>query len=192
MKGLTVVGEDDLDRAEKVLLEALTDHIGAGQEAGPHRLHAEELVRAGSVDDVAGLVSVAGEGLLDEDVLAGIQGEQCVLSMAAVGRGDVDDVDVRVAHQILVAAVAAGDTVPFRESLRTAYVAGTNGDHLLTGVRAEGAHHLIGDPTGAEDAPTERGSGHRVGGPRARQGERHALIVPHDCSAGNEAVGPDA
>ena len=84
MKGLTVVGEDDLDRAEKVLLEALTDHIGAGQEAGPHRLHAEEALRAGSFDDVAGFGSVAREGLLDEDVLAGIEGEKRVLPVATV------------------------------------------------------------------------------------------------------------
>ena len=82
------------------------------QEPRPHGFKRDKALCRGHVHDLGGLGRVEGEGLLHEDVLAGLE---CQLGRAHVlgvrGR-DIDDVDLRVGHQRLVAAMRRADAEP--------------------------------------------------------------------------------
>lgn len=63
---------------------------------------------AGDIAEHPALVGVDGNGFLDEHVLARRQGEAGVLVVVAVGRGDVDDVDMWIDYELGVGAVGFG------------------------------------------------------------------------------------
>ena len=178
---LAMVGQDRHHLAEQPSSDRLSDDVVVRQEAAPHRLHAEDPGRTDRGDELAGLLRVGGEGLLDEDVLAGPDRQQRVLEVLAVRGGDVDDVDVRVGDKILVGAVGthrpvlAGVRTAVRldEGLGTAQVSRTDGDDLLLGAPVladlEGVDHLARDPPGTEDAPAQAGDGRGIGSRRRTQ-----------------------
>ena len=85
----------------------LPDHRVAGR---PHRLHQEPVVLAGQPDHLLGVGRVERERLLAEHVLAGLEAQPGVVEVEGVRRRDVDDVDVRVRHQLLVGAVRRART----------------------------------------------------------------------------------
>lgn len=60
------------------------------------------------LDELLSLRGVDGEGFFAQDGLAGLQAEHGVLVVVRVWRGDVDDVDVLVGHQVFVGAVGSG------------------------------------------------------------------------------------
>jgi hypothetical protein len=60
------------------------------------------------VDDPPGPGQRRGEGLLDEDGLAGLEGGDGEVGVLRVRRRDVDDVDGVVVEQFAVGAVRAG------------------------------------------------------------------------------------
>ena len=82
----------------------------ARNEPGPHRLHQKAMVTTRCSDHFGGLRRVDGEGLLTEHVLPGVKRGNGHVAMVAVGRGDVDDVDIRICEQFGVAAVSVGDS----------------------------------------------------------------------------------
>jgi hypothetical protein len=53
----------------------------------------DALFRGGEVDEVAGVGGAGGEGLVDDDVLAGAEGGGGELGVGGVGGGDDDEVD---------------------------------------------------------------------------------------------------
>ena len=91
-------------------------HVG-GKEAAPDRLHQEAVVRSRRVGHPRRLRVVEGERLLAEHVLAGIQVEQRVVTVAAVRGAHVHHVDVEVVGHCLVRAVAVRDRVLDREAI---------------------------------------------------------------------------
>ena len=111
---LAVVGEDGAHVPEQAGVEHLPHDVEARQEEGPHRLHAEDAGGRGGSRDLLCLSGIEADRLLDEHVLAGLDGEQRALAVQVVRRRDVDDVDVRVGEQrvaglnaLSIAAVAA-------------------------------------------------------------------------------------
>lgn len=179
VEGLAVIGEDVLDLTQKTVLEALADDVDAGEEAGPHGLHREQALGLRGVEDVLGLGGVARERLLDEDVLAGVEGEQGLGVVLGVGRGDVDDVEVRVVDEFLIGPVCRVRTELVREGLRSAQVTGGNGLDHLVGLGAQGRDALACDVAGAEDAPPEGGGGARVRGTGSGERRGHRPILAH-------------
>ena len=63
--------------------------------------HEREAARGGEVDQLAGLRRVRGPGLLDEDVLAGLERGFGEAVMRADGRGDEHGIDVRVGEDLV-------------------------------------------------------------------------------------------
>ena len=65
----------------------------------------------GSGGQGAGLVGVAGEGLLEQHVLAGVERLGCPLAVHAVGQRNVDGIDIGVLKQLLIGGVGFGEAV---------------------------------------------------------------------------------
>src|SRR5690606_18158913 len=144
------------------------DHVR--QEARPHRLHDEDAALAGGGEDLPRLGGATGEGLLDEDVLAGLDRLERVRAVLAVRGGDVDGVDGVVRDEVGVPAVRAGDAVLTGEGGRTRGVAGPDGDDLTAAQRGHLPGEGAGDAAGAEDPPPQRWRVERVGS-RGQGGE---------------------
>ena len=97
-----------MDLADLARLDQFPDLDADGKVARPHGLHEEDALLLGHGDELLGLGGRHGQGLFAEDILAGHEGEHGVLEVVAVGSGDVDDVDVRVVHKLLVGAIGLG------------------------------------------------------------------------------------
>ncbi len=80
-------------------------------EAHPHGFHEEKPPGPGRGDHAFGLSGVQGEGLLAENGLARLQAHQRVRAMKIVRSADINDVDVGIGGQGLVAWVAAGNAM---------------------------------------------------------------------------------
>ena len=65
-------------------VDGLTDHVVVRQEARPHGFHDEHAGELRRLEHLPSLRGVARECLLDEDVLARLDGEQCVVAVLAV------------------------------------------------------------------------------------------------------------
>ena len=154
------------------------------QEAGPHRLHHEHPALPGGREHLLGLGHVAGERLLDQHVLARLDGQQRVVTVLGVRGGDVDRLDRVVGTERLVGVVHGATAVRGRERLAALAGAGADGGDLAAGAGQQGIGERGGDATGAEDAPAQRrglegiGDGHRLGPRRRRErSEWHAWVL---------------
>ncbi len=79
-----MVGDDADQLADLTTADHLVHRTHVGQEPGPHRLHDEDPRGRGGVEHLLGLVRVAREGLLDQHVLAGGDGEPGVREVRGV------------------------------------------------------------------------------------------------------------
>ena len=140
--------------------------------AHPHGLGEEEVARAGVLGELPAGGGVEGQGLLAEHRLAGVEAEQGVLEVPAVGAGHVDHVDVGVGGQRGVVAVGArvGRAVLGEERAGPLDVARPGGDDLVVGQQREVAGEAARDASGGEDPPAQGA----VGG----QGRGHAAGLP--------------
>ena len=131
----------------------LADHRVARR---PHRLHEEAVVLAGEPDHLLGVGGVEGDRLLAEHVLAGLEAQPGVVQVEGVGRRDVDDVDGRVGHQLLVGAVRRGRAV-LAPRMIWALSSRRDPDRREPGARhqREVAGEGLGDLAGRQDAPTD-------------------------------------
>ena len=160
---LPVVGDDAHQIADLAARKDVAHDDHVRQEAGPHRLHHEHARCPGRVEDLRGLGCVDGERLLDQDVLAGGDGQQGVVEVLGVRGGDVDDLDVRIGDERLVAAVRAGDAVAGGELVGAFLGARPDRDHGRLRVPRDRLGEDAGDPAGAQDAPPKGGGGCGVG-----------------------------
>ena len=90
-----------------------------GEIARPHRLHCQHLVLRCCIRNPLRLIGGDRHRLLDQNVLARLDGEQCVIKMEFLGCGDVDDIDVRVGDELFVTGVGRGDAVGTSECFCT-------------------------------------------------------------------------
>ena len=135
------------------------------QEARPHGFHDEHAGALRRLEHLPSLGGVARECLLDEDVLARLDGEQCVVAVRAVWRGDVHDVDVVVSNEFAVGSVgrcSGGEFVD--ELLRPLNISRTDGYDALRRPRRERLRERAGDAAGRDDAPAQARCVHGVEG----------------------------
>jgi len=125
-------------------------------EAHPDGLHAEQLPPPGLGNHLAGLAGVQGERLLEQDRLARAEGQQRVLVVLTVGRGDVDDVEVRVGDQLGVGAVGAVRAEAVGQRGRPFAASRAHRHDLVVRRLGDLGTHHAGDAPGAEDAPPDR------------------------------------
>ena len=141
--------------ADRSVLDQLAGEDDRRLEAGPHRLHREDLVAPGGLDDVGRAGHRGGEGLLHQHRLAGVQrgdGDRVVLR---VRRRDVERVDLVVAHDLRVRPVRAVDPVLVRERLGPVERAAGHGHGPGAWRVREVLHHAGGDPSRPDDAPAD-------------------------------------
>ena len=174
---LAHVHGDGLDPAQQIRREHLPDHVEARQGQRPHRLHAEQALVAGQLDQFPRGLDGGGHGFLDQHVPPGLQGEPGVGGVIQVARSDVDDVHV-LGHEFLVGATGHLDAVSFGELACPFRGAGADGDNALGGVPGHRGDEPVGDPSGSDHAPAKGGHGGRVGGAGLGQGVNHLRSVP--------------
>ena len=153
----------------------ITSNFGRYADHSASRRNRPDSAAAAVIRETSAVVQ--SDRLLHERVPAGGQGEQGVVDVEVMGCGDVDDVDLRVADELLVRAVAAGllDTRVHGEGVRRLERSRADRIHLLPGVPPHRPDEPAGDPPGPEDAPPQRRGIHRVrgAGRRKRRGKRH-------------------
>ena len=127
---LVVVRDHCPDLAQGTGPNQLTDADHVRKVAGPHGLKCDQSLRLGELHNLPGLPGVHGEGLFNQHVFAGVQGQQRILVVERVRRRNVDNIDVRVSHEVLVASMGRGDLKPGRELRRRCQGPGAHGlDH---------------------------------------------------------------
>src|SRR5262249_45958229 len=88
----------DLNRAQAAGAEEVDGLADPAAGADLRAGLADAVVPPGRFDDAPALADVVADGLLDVDVLAGLEGPDGGQGVPVVGRGDADDVDVAVLH----------------------------------------------------------------------------------------------
>ena len=151
---------DESERADGSVVDQASQGGGPGLVPPHERLHQEDAARTAVFDHRLGLVGVQRQGLLAEDVLAEVGGEEDPGLVQLVGQGDVDGVDVGVGDGGLVGAVRCRDAeLRGPGSGRLGVSAGDRPDGAgLRGADA-GDQAASADPGAAEDRPLERSVG---------------------------------
>ena len=72
------------------------------EEPCPDGLHQKQILLFSCLDQLARLCSVHGKGLLAQNMLPRKQAEHSILVMVRMWRSDIDDVDIRIFHELLV------------------------------------------------------------------------------------------
>jgi hypothetical protein len=157
---LGVFGVHRAHLAQAAGVDQAVDVRHVRQEAGPHRLEDDEILLPGELGDALRLVAGERERLLDQDVLAVLESELRVGRVEVVRCRDVDDVDVRISGQFLVAAVGTGQSELGRERAGRLRRTGTDREHPVS-VQQQLLGEGPGDSTGGEDAPAQRAGGSR-------------------------------
>ena len=117
--------------------------------------HQEDIVAPRRLDDGHSLGVVEREGLLTQDMLAGLGGLDRPLRVLGMGGGDVDGLDIRVGQQRIVAAVATWDVEGVAESIGGRPLpAAHGGEHAAVRSR-DAAGERLSDVARAQDAPRE-------------------------------------
>ena len=114
---LAVVGDHRGDVADHSGLDGLAQLVHVRQVARPHGLHDEDACLLGGRENGLGLRRVLGKGLLDEDVLAGLDGLDRGLVVVVVRGRDVDGVDVVARHELRVGLIRVASIVRLGELL---------------------------------------------------------------------------
>ena len=122
-----VIGDDRINLAERPRCHNLADTHHMREESRPRRLEHNKVFRCGETDDPARFAGVDGEGLFDQHVLAGIERHQGVFRVRGMRRRHVDDVDIAIGRERLVATVRLGNVEPCREAVGASLRAQTNG-----------------------------------------------------------------
>ena len=189
---LEVVGAHVLDGAQRAADRERAHQGLAGQEAHPHGLHGEQAPVPRGAEDAAGLDGAAGEGLLHQDGLARLQGQERVVGVEGVRRGDVDGVDVGVGDEVLVGAVGANGLALARtrmgldEGPGPGGVTASDGGDETGGVGGHVTGEGAGDVAGAQDPPAQHRGVLRLGD---RPGEVER--VPGLGQGGHDLAGQD-
>jgi len=129
------------------------------KEPRPHALHQEQAPPARDPNDPPSLGGVDGEGLLAEHAFSRQEAEFDVLRVERVGRGDVDDIHVRVGGEFLVARVRTGEAVGFGETVGGVLRAGPDGQRLRIRQGGEGFCKPGGDGARPDDPPSDPAHG---------------------------------
>src|SRR5207249_8971394 len=156
------------DLAEVLLGDEAPEVAERGGEAKGEGHHVDSRAPSRRLGEPARLRVADGEGLLAQDVLAGLDGGRGHGVVQVTRRADDDGVDPGVVEERLPRGVDARDRPAARVRPGSSGVAGGDGDDLAElGQEAEARQvDEIGDAPGAHDADPEAG----VAQPRASSG----------------------
>jgi hypothetical protein len=101
-----------------------------------------------------------------------------VRQVAGMGCGDVDNIDLRIADEVLVRSVRPRNAESFCKCGRPCVAAGADRDNLLTRFRLEGIDEPFGDPARADHTPAERRCLDWIRYPRQGQTVGQRLLAP--------------
>ena len=135
---------------------------------GPHRFDEQSVSPTCCRRHVPSLVRIESEGFLAQDMLAGVEGLDDPFGVLIICKAHVDDVDVRIIEEGVVACENA-QWVEVRRALLTA-----TSDRLevCSIRRMHGrSHRPRRDPAGAEETPPD---GHRL--PEQLRHDGHAVV----------------
>ena len=137
-------------------------------EPRPHRLHQEAIVLTGDASTISlDCAALSANGFSHSTCLPARSAAIVISQWLAVGRGDVDDVDVGIGEQVVVGAVGARDAEPCRELLGRVLGPRADGHDLGAGRPASSVCSawvmLAAILTGRSDAPANRPVGCAVG-----------------------------
>ncbi len=152
-----VVGADLDDAAEGAVEEQLADGEEVAVETAVVEGDDVFAAAGGEVDELAGLGGGGGEGLVDDDVLVGEEGDAGELDVGGVGCGDDDDVDGGVGEGLAGGVDEAGGGVALGGGL----CGGTGDDGVEFEAGDGGDHGAVEDATGeavADDGYAEWGA----------------------------------
>jgi len=137
---------DELDGADRSVVQPLPHSPVHGQKARPERFHQEQVLRLRQRDQIRSLEGIDRERLLHQDRLAGFQAQASLAVMEPVRAGDVDRVDLRIASQRLIRIVVDGRPVPLRKGL--AALRGSARNRMQSGAldAIQGLRKAVGDP----------------------------------------------
>jgi len=121
-------------------------------------LHDRSGCLPGDVAKVAGLLGVAGQRLLAQHVLPGLEGGHVPLGVEGVDQRVVDDIDLGISNDLGVGLVHRADAVLLGESFGAATVARSDGDQLVAQHPRGLDDAFLRDPRGAKDSNTQRGT----------------------------------
>ena len=142
------------------------DHLGDdGEESGPHPLHREDLVGPSSLGHFGRCLGGGGEGLLDQNGLAcldGSQGDRAVLRVWSCHINDVnggvgDHFGIRVMGVGTWCAEALGDQIG--EGIGARDRPRRDGGNACSRDVCEVVENRAGDASSARDSPTNGGRG---------------------------------
>ena len=136
--------------------EQIADDLSRRHIARPHGFGEENALFPRRTRERLGLGDVDGEGFLAQDAASVGQAEQSVLEMARVRRGDVDQTDLVVARQLLVAAVGDFKAEVLGESFCFGRVARGYRPAFDAGHLRERARHGLRDLSGTPDPDFHR------------------------------------
>ena len=146
---------DDLHFADTSLADPLGCLDERGVKRKPHSLHKEDVFLLCKIAQRLKLLFVDCDGLFAQNVFARLQTQFCVLIVHR-GRGsDIYDIDVGIAHQLLVAAVRFLKAELFGESLRFFKTSGADGVGNSVGMLGEAFCEFMCDATGGQDRPVD-------------------------------------
>ena len=150
------VGFYEQGLTDTAFAQQLGEHSIGGKEATPERLHREQAAGAGRVGHPPCLLLVQSERLLAQDVLAALEsGEHDRFVLCVRGR-DIDDVDGRIAHEVLVRAVPIRDVEAIPERVGALLRSRSDRDELSVVDQREPLCELCSDATRCRDAPSNR------------------------------------
>ena len=105
---LSFLTNNTVDVSNRARRDQLPYLDAEGEVPRPDRLHEEQLLLFRRGHKLAGLRGIDGQRLLAQHVLAGFERQHGVLEVMAVRRGYVDDLHIRVGHQLVIRAVRLG------------------------------------------------------------------------------------
>ncbi len=155
------VGPDSGDVSERPRGGDVAHGKDVGVAPHPHGFHEEQALAARCCNELGGVGRVEGQRLLAEHGLAGVEAHQHVVTVHRVRRRDVDDVDVGVRDELLVAAVRAGHAVFVREALRGLQLPRPDSGEFSARRTAKVGGEGRGDVAGGQQAPSDRFHGRR-------------------------------
>ena len=100
--GIAQVGRQHVRAADGTVEHQLADGVGEGHVACPDGFGDEHVAFLGQLQQCFGLAGVGREGLFAEHGLPVEDAQAGMLVVVGVGRGDVDQVDVRVGGQFFI------------------------------------------------------------------------------------------
>ena len=105
----------------------LIDELTTWHVTRPNRFRAQQSCFLGYGQSLARLCGIRGERLLHEHVLAGLHAQNRLLGMQIMRSGDIDQINIRVSHQILIRTIRFVEMPLIGECLCAIQITGSHG-----------------------------------------------------------------